>query len=217
MGVERVAPRTVPLLGQRGVALGVNIFTVRWFEGLLARGAIKPGASILDLGPQDTPDHAEPGQWYASLGFGRYGSVDLTDPRATYRFDLNGGSIPWAMPSPWDVIYNGGTLEHVFNIGQAFATVHDLLAVGGLQLHAVPTQGDRDHGYYNIQPCLFRDLADANSYEVVDLTVVEDVDSTCARLGRPLPPHPTYPPTRDHIYVALRKVRGAAFVIPQQY
>jgi hypothetical protein len=193
--------------------VGVNIITIRWFEDLLARGIIKPGASILDLGPQDAPGHEKPGAWYAAMGFGEYAAIDFADPRARYRADLN-EPLPPEIPRGWGVIYNGGTLEHCFNIGQGFRSVHDLLAVGGIALHWMGYTGDLEHGFYNIQAGLYRDLAAANGYEVINLTVIADVDAECARLGMPLDVH--WPP-RSHIYTALRKTRRAEFNYPQQY
>jgi len=81
------------------------------------------------------------------------------------------------------MVTNFGTTEHVFNIGQSFASIHRLLKVGGLQLHTLPGYGAIDHGFYNIHPCAYLDMARANHYEIVDFLYVDNI---YVRMARPI-------------------------------
>ena len=82
---------------------------------------------------------------------------------------------------------NFGTTEHVFNIGQSFENIHNLLNVGGLQLHTLPAYGYIDHGFYNIHPCAYLDMAKANEYEIVDFNYIDNINT---RMARPIEVEP---------------------------
>jgi SAM-dependent methyltransferase len=133
--------------------------------------------SIFGDGPKPKADAQL--AFYGIFGGGSYRSADLTDPRADYAFDLN-----FPMPEGvgrYDVVTNFGTTEHVFNIGQSFENIHDLLKVGGVVLHALPGYGYIDHGFYNIHPCAYLDMAKANEYEVVDFSYCDNINTRMAR------------------------------------
>jgi SAM-dependent methyltransferase len=149
----------------------------------VARRHLPPGIcdqtidSIFGDGSKPKPD-AQPA-FYAIFGGSSYRSADLTDPRADYAFDLN-----FALPEDigrYDVVTNFGTTEHVFNIGQSFENIHNLLKIGGVVLHALPGYGYIDHGFYNIHPCAYLDMAKANEYEVVDFSYCDNINTRMAR------------------------------------
>lgn len=73
-----------------------------------------------------------------------------------------------------DVVYNHGTAEHIFNIGQVFRTMHDCCKPGGLMIHECPFTGWVDHGFYCLQPTLFWDLSTANGYKI-EFVALEDL------------------------------------------
>jgi SAM-dependent methyltransferase len=125
------------------------------------------------------PDAMRP--FYAACGLTEYAALDLADPRAEYRVDLN-DSV--RLDRRFDVITNFGTLEHVFNVANVLATMHEHLEPGGLALHVLPTRGDYNHGFYNIHSTFFRDLAAANGYAVIDLVNVPDFGGQHVAVGR---------------------------------
>jgi hypothetical protein len=63
---------------------------------------------------------------------------------------------------------NFGTAERVFNIGELFHSIHDALRPGGVAMHVLPAFGDIDHGFYNIHPAVYFDLAAADDYTIED-------------------------------------------------
>ena len=178
--------------------------------------------------------------YYVLFGMSEYVSMDLGDPRAALQHDLN---FPVDIGRQFGVVTNFGTLEHVFNIGQAFKTSHDSLVVGGLALHVLPTFGDYGHGFYNIHANLFRSMIDANDYDPLALNVVHDVMSVAKDSETPGGSNPTVttaaagdpetldllynvnsmvaarqnrPGPADHLYVAYHKRHERPFVYPQQ-
>lgn len=101
------------------------------------------------------------------FGFASYAAIDLDDAPDTLHHDLN---FPVPIERRFDVVTNIGTAEHVFDIAQVFATVHERTAPGGLMIHTAPVNGWWDHGFYAVQPTLYFDVAAANGYETVAMT-----------------------------------------------
>ena len=98
-----------------------------------------------------------------------YRAIDLNGTDAAWRFDLN---RPLPLDESFDVVTNFGTSEHVFDQAQLFRSMHGLTRPGGLMLHAVPSQGGPDHGFYNYHPTFFHDLAAANGYRLAMLVLM---------------------------------------------
>jgi len=115
----------------------------------------------------------EIGTLYSVFGYTKYRSIDLADTRADWRCDLN---YPVDIPERFDAIANFGTAEHVFNISEVFRSIHVLLRKGGVQLHVMPVFGDVNHGFYNIHPTVYFDLAKANDYVVEDIRYLDEIN-----------------------------------------
>lgn len=98
-----------------------------------------------------------------------YLAFDIAPNDKTMTFDLNWHEIPRKMRGYYDVLLNFGTTEHVVNQFHSFKTIHDLLAVGGVAYHQVPSIGYSDHGYFTYEPKFFAHLAEANGYEILDM------------------------------------------------
>lgn len=71
----------------------------------------------------------------------------------------------------FDLVIDPGTLEHCFNIGQAFLNVASAVNVGGVVFHLNP-MNMLNHGFYNINPTLMHDFYVQNGWQVVSLSVV---------------------------------------------
>jgi hypothetical protein len=63
-------------------------------------------------------------------------------------------------------ILDGGTLEHVFDVKQAFINIHNLLKIGGTIIHISPITW-LNHAFYNFNPKLFQSVIEANKYELL--------------------------------------------------
>ncbi len=91
-------------------------------------------------------------------------AIDLHGTEDALQLDLN---QPVELDQTFDLVFNFGTGEHIFNVYQFFKTIHELTKPGGLMLHVMPFQGWVDHGFFNFQPTLYWDLAESNNYDVV--------------------------------------------------
>lgn len=82
-------------------------------------------------------------------------TVDRSDfEDATLIHDLN-QAFPDHLRESFDLVIDGGTLEHIFNYPQALSNCLDLLKVGGHIITVTPASGQMGHGFYQFSPELF--------------------------------------------------------------
>jgi hypothetical protein len=103
--------------------------------------------------------------WQVFVNYQSITAIDLGGLNA-HQFDLN---YPVVMDCQFELTVNFGTAEHIFNVCQFFATMHELTKPGGIMLHGLPFTGWLDHGFYNFQPTFIWDLAAQTGYEVLGL------------------------------------------------
>jgi SAM-dependent methyltransferase len=88
-------------------------------------------------------------------------AVDLHGTKTALKLNLN---EPLPDMGQYDIMFDFGTGEHVFDIRQFFANAHNVTRPGGLMIHGLPWTGWIDHGFYNFQPTVYFDIAAANGY-----------------------------------------------------
>ena len=104
--------------------------------------------------------------FFRSLGCGQVHSCDASlFEKATYQADLN-QPVPAELHNCADFIFDGGTLEHVFNVPGVLRNIHSMLRTGGRIIHVLPVFNYVDHGFYNFSPTLFADYYAANRYRI---------------------------------------------------
>jgi SAM-dependent methyltransferase len=186
---------------------------VHWLERLVQKGALRPGQTMLEFGPQDVDVPREMTFAIASRILGERDaekSVALAYDGEGFRrtnqaqFYRLFGVSKYRSLDPFDdrseyrydlgkrvpivakfgVITNFGTAEHVFDIGNVFKTAYDLLAPGGILLNVNPAYGDIDHGFYNLHPILFRMLAVHSGFEILDYQYIDDIAARTERQRR---------------------------------
>ena len=119
------------------------------------------------------PEVVDYGEFCEKLLLTNFGSVkvdsyDYSDYEgATFTCDLN-KPLPSNLTGPeylYDTIMDPGSIEHIFNIPQAFKNISDMCKIGGTILHALPTNNYCGHGFWQISPELFFSLySEANGY-----------------------------------------------------
>lgn len=94
--------------------------------------------------------------FFQRLGASVIDSLDYSNYEgAALIHDMN---LPWhggAPPQQYDLVYDGGTLEHVFNLPQALLNAMSLVKTGGFFVSASPCDGWLGHGFHQPQPELF--------------------------------------------------------------
>jgi hypothetical protein len=111
---------------------------------------------------------------WSYLGFKSVTALDVSDyENASLRVDLNNeNAIPQTHKNKYEVVFDGGTIEHIFHLPHALANLHNLTKEGGVIIHQTPSLPLIDHGFYMFSPTFFHDYYSSNGYETVDLKLV---------------------------------------------
>lgn len=104
-------------------------------------------------------------------------SVDSMDAsgyeQASLTHDLN-RAIPEAWNERYDLVFDGGTLEHVFNFPQAIGNCMRMVAPGGRFVSVTIPNNWCGHGFYQFSPELFYRVFSAdNGYTVQEMYLAE--------------------------------------------
>jgi SAM-dependent methyltransferase len=113
--------------------------------------------------------------FFHAIGAKKLSFLDFSDyEQANIVHDLN-LPIPEELKERFDVVVDGGTLEHVFNYPQALSNAMQLVKVGGHLILDQPVNSCSGHGFYQICPeVFFRALTKENGFDLLRLVVCED-------------------------------------------
>ncbi len=110
--------------------------------------------------------------FFKSVGFNEYRSIDLNGAYESFQFDLNKNiKEDYNFNQEYELVINNGTGEHVFNQHSLFLNFHNLTKVNGIMLNILPFIDWINHGFYNFNPIFFADLAASNNYELIKLSL----------------------------------------------
>jgi hypothetical protein len=154
-------------------------------------------------------------------GFKVSRAIDASDfEGADIVHDLN-LAIPEHLQDITSFFYDGGTLEHVFDVATSFKNAFDLLKVGGIALFAPPANNQCGHGFYQFSPELFFRVLSANGFDSIHVYLVTTNRPTkwlkCvdpSRAGRRYQFYSGEP--LQLIAIARKAKRLQSLVIPQQ-
>ncbi len=110
--------------------------------------------------------------YFTSIGFGDYKSIDINGAYESFQFDLNKNiNEVYNFDKKYDLVINNGTGEHVFNQYSLFLNFHNLTKVNGIMLNILPFIDWINHGFYNFNPIFFADLAASNNYKIIKISL----------------------------------------------
>lgn len=104
------------------------------------------------------------------IGFKKVIALDLSPYEgADIVFDLQNEILPSELIEQFDFIYDGGTLEHVFDVSKAMDNISKMLKITGVVIHDVPTANWVNHGFYSFSPSLFIDYYKKYSFKMLKI------------------------------------------------
>ena len=110
--------------------------------------------------------------YFKSVGFKEYKSIDINGAYNSLQFDLNKNILEtYNYNEKYDLVINNGTGEHVFNQYALFLNFHNLTKLNGVMLNILPFIDWINHGFYNFNPIFFADLAASNNYEIIKISL----------------------------------------------
>jgi len=123
----------------------------QWEQAQRTLASVEPGLPLRSLVART--GYAE--TFFGYLGARSVSSLDMSPfEGADIIHDLN-SPIPPELNNRFDFIFDGGTLEHVFNFPNAVANVKSMLRPGGLFVGVNPANNQLGHGLYQFSPELF--------------------------------------------------------------
>jgi len=141
---QGLAPKRAVMLGRQG--LKIERAHARRYSEALKRAGLD--MSRFELLQEDGFSET----MFRKLGFGDIEAADFSDYEgATILQDLNEPLEP-GLAGQFDFVFDGGTIEHVFNVPQALENVFQMLAPGGIFVSANGLNGWAGHGLYQFNP-----------------------------------------------------------------
>ncbi len=112
-------------------------------------------------------------EFFTQLGFQNVESMDVSSAEQPTHFaDLN-QPLPDAFAERYDCVYDGGTLEHVFDIATSLRSMARSVRVGGRAVHMAVASNYIDHGFYQLSPTLLWDFYAANGFVIERAFLIE--------------------------------------------
>lgn len=112
--------------------------------------------------------------FFAMLEAKRIDSLDFsTFEGATVQHDLN-QPLREQLRGQYDVVFDGGTLEHIFNFPLALKSCMELVRPGGHFVQVTNANNFMGHGFWQISPeLMYRAMSPANGFQMIAVMVRE--------------------------------------------
>lgn len=129
----------------------------------------------VDLKMQDWAGQKWADLFFKRIGAGEVFALDYSDYEgAQFIHDINQPWLEGRPPRQFDIVFDGGTLEHVFNLPQALLNAMSLVKVGGYFLGVSPADGWLGHGFHQLQPeFFFRFFTEENGFKLHGVWLAE--------------------------------------------
>lgn len=148
-----------------------------------------PGLREEDL---KNPDDSYSEAFFEQLGFDCVDSMDVSEfEGASIIQDLTADLAP-SLVERYDVVYDGGTCEHIFNLPKAYDNINKMLKPGGVLIGHSPCNNWINHSFYQINPEMVYGYWEmAMGYEVLHLTLQPLLPNFSDRTARTTNPNVT--------------------------
>lgn len=112
--------------------------------------------------------------FFKYLGAEEVESIDYSPfEGATYIHDLN-DPVPPELENQFDFIFDGGTIEHIFDVKMTMQNIKRMLKVGGTFMSVNMCNGHVGHGFYQFSPEFYRTVfSEENGFKTLSTKLVE--------------------------------------------
>lgn len=111
--------------------------------------------------------------FFKNIGIGAVSSLDISAYEgADIVGDLNDPKLAQKIGQRYDLIYDSGTIEHIFDISTALRTINDLIEIDGAIVHISPANGFMDHGFWQISPDLMNSFYRSAGFEILTMSLL---------------------------------------------
>jgi hypothetical protein len=113
---------------------------------------------------------------FGMMGIDDYCDIDKFDrepPMILHDMNL---PVPDRMVNRFNLILDGGTIEHIFDVRQVMWNIVQMCKISGWVVHTTPVSNFIDHGLYCMSPTFFYDFYTSNGFgECVSYLLQQDV------------------------------------------
>lgn len=170
MALERFAAEMIMGLASRGETIGavamlgrqhLDLSDPQWASDIEARLGFK----MQDVITERDDQYAEP--FFHRAGATAVDAIDFsTYQGANFIHDMN-DPLPDSLKGRFQLLHDGGTMEHVFHVPNYLSNCMKLLHLGGFYVGVVPTDLWMGHGFYQFSPeLMFRVFSEANGFRL---------------------------------------------------
>lgn len=136
-------------------------------EGITAH-ALPPGmdtkSNVEEWMGNRLADYTNDVVFFRLLGIDDVQSMDFSDFEGSeVVHDLN-EPVPENLHEKYDLIVDGGTIEHIFDTRMVLSNISKMLRPGGRIVHLTPSNNYTNHGFYQCSPTLYIDYYRANGF-----------------------------------------------------
>lgn len=126
------------------------------------------------VGPDELkhPDNDYAERFFEHMGFDSVDSLDFSEFEGASIIQDLGGELDPSLHGRFDVIYDGGTCEHVFDLPTAYRNINKMLKPGGVLIGHSPANNWLNHAFYQICPeMVFGFWGQAMQYDVLECSL----------------------------------------------
>ena len=159
--------------------LNGRVLTLGRQEVMISPYQLKHYAKLAGFSGQKMESFSDPyapmtdSDFFSFLGVSDLNSLDYSDYEgATIAFDLNSGDTPLEYKEAFDVIYDGGTIEHIFHLPNVLKSLVWMLKPGGRLIHLTPSSNHLEHCFYMFSPTFFYDYYRRNNFDINYIQIV---------------------------------------------
>ena len=135
----------------------LTIGKMRWYGGRRGKSILRK-LTKKECVPQEYSEFV-----FYALGASEVASLDFSEyENAQLIHDLN-IPVPAELQNSFDIIFDSGSMEHVFNPRIAISNYMRMCKIGGKIILALPANNQLGHGFYQFSPEFFFRILDATS------------------------------------------------------
>ena len=225
--------------------MGVNCFVLDFLLRFRERRLFK--GSCLQLGRQQLhifPNHYEAGMnvfsrydkvenynsilsctgytenLFSYLGCDSVVSMDYSNYEGSEIIHNMNNPVPEEYYEKYDVIFDGGTIEHIFDVKMCFHNVKKMLKKNGIFISVNGANNHLGHGFYQFSPDLYRAVfSNQSGYNIVEMHIkAANIDALPLDITKfePWQSNIVTSQEQQYISVIIQKIKDIDAIDPQQ-
>lgn len=118
-------------------------------------------------------------EFFKILGFDSHSSIDFSNFEGSKIIhDMNFTGLDKKLKIKTDLVFETGTMEHIFNVPVYLENIINILKINGFCMQFIPINNFVDHGFYQFSPTLLFDYYSINGFQIMDALIFTTKSNT---------------------------------------